>query len=344
MPAASIPLLARDREKYVFVGKTVWDVEAGKPLADETGLQIIDGSFQIKGAPNCFYSAAANRGTPDMPLSGFIYGPDSPPQRPSLTPGTATNLLEFPGYWMNADRRRVVWIEQGDFWRGEIDWPGSRIVNRKRVTNTGSFQAWMAPLLWWEQLLFVYGDFDKEKPIVRINLATGAADELNTYQAFTKEPPSNTNIHALCSPTFCRVVNVTPMAIYCYDARSDKTTFIYNKLERVRSEFSNTTPEADQVVWADDDVFYTYSKDALVTKVDVRNGRMVIVYKPSAIPGNQRRPSRIVQNAVPGGRYIDVVTMADNSSGSASFVERSLLDLTNGETKALPFTQADYGQ
>src|SRR6185295_9027275 len=120
-------------------------------------------------------------------------------------------------------------IQNGDYWRGEIDWPHATIVNRKQVTQVGQFGPANAPILWWVNVLLVWGDFDKNKPIVRMDLISGATEEISDYNHTLGRVVNEYSAGVITSTGHCRVAKWTPAAFYSYDVRTGKTTSFQNK-------------------------------------------------------------------------------------------------------------------
>lgn len=94
----------------------------------------------------------------------------------------AKNIADTCRY--SDDLRRVVWIKDGDIWRGDIDWNTGEIVHQKQVTHVGQFtfdsiDGHRRPIFWSGNNLFVEGRFNPAKPLVRIDLVTGALTELD---------------------------------------------------------------------------------------------------------------------------------------------------------------------
>jgi hypothetical protein len=348
---AKAPWLQPDAaEKYVFVGKNVWDTETGKQVPGATlPTPVLDHSRAVLGAPGVFYQEFSNHGVPALDTVGSIYKFDGTYPRTPTAIGTGTgNAGTFPGFWTDLQRRRVLWIEHGDFWRGDLDWAEVKIANRKQVTKLGSFQFANRPELWWEHMLYVWGGFDQQKPIVRINLATGAVDEMETDHVFGPDPHGD---GSFLSPNSCRICRITPGIIYSYDARTGKATEFSNKLEGIAG-MGATTPRlltrTDPAAWEGDDVVYFVTPDAIVAKLDFRNSRMQVMSPAmlDSVDGRSAAREVVVKGFVPGGHYVEIVTKKGmnappEAAGGTKINDRFLIDVTNGQRIALPMTADD---
>src|SRR5258706_2073321 len=211
-PEAAPWLQAENADKYVFVGKSVWEIESGKMVSPQGVSPVYGTARRIVGVNDKLFDIPISGPHPaGMITPGLIEMLDgSAPEMPTLDRKRENDTGNGPGFWVHSDHRRVVWMQGGDYWRGEIDWATAKVVNRKQLTQLGVFNPMTKPLLWWEHLLFVYGNFDKAKPIVRINLASGEITELETFRAFVLQPDGR----LMASPNASRVISVTPSLIY----------------------------------------------------------------------------------------------------------------------------------
>ncbi|HVX83845.1 MAG TPA: hypothetical protein VH253_03435 [Phycisphaerae bacterium] len=230
-PAPPSPWLQPENAaKYVFVGKQVWNVDSGQVVSPTGAPALQTPARPILGVTDRYYLDMNSHypGLPGMVTPGRVFAYDGTNVVPTLD-GQRPQDYGHLGYWMNADSRRIVWIEKGDYWRGEADWTKGTIVNRKKITSLNAFDTHNTPLLWWAQYLFVYGGFDKDKPIVRINLATGDTDELPSAHGLNLGP--DRALGGFVSPSYYRIVDPTSAILYCYDARTGQTTEIPSPLK-----------------------------------------------------------------------------------------------------------------
>jgi hypothetical protein len=326
-------------DKYLFAGKTVWDIDAGKIVSPDGAPQILEYSRPIVGVSDRLFFPGTNPAVAGIGQIGCIYTLGVPGVKfPTLGDQPSSAASDAQNFWASTDERRVVWIQGGDYWRGDVDWTSVKIINRKQLTTQGVFQPSNKPLLWWGNLLFVYGNFDKDKPIVRINLTTNAVDELPTYDCLAQMTQDQT-LGYFVSPGACRMIRVTPSIIYSYDARSGKATSIHNKCEDISSAnyvYSLSTEKPP--IWSDDDTAYFFNSLGLLAKIDFRNGRMEFISQPTLSSTTQNR----IQNVF--SHYADVITTGPGANPNQPiFKERFLLDVTTGQHTTLPFDDHDNG-
>lgn len=119
------------------------------------------------------------------------------------------------------DLRRAVWIENGDLWRCDIDWRARKVVNKTKVTDLGVLEN--EPFLWAGDHVFIQGNFDPEKPVVRINLVTGEVEEIDWFVKPDTDMPLYTN------PSETVAVSVSDEVIYLIDLSDGRTVTINNR-------------------------------------------------------------------------------------------------------------------
>jgi hypothetical protein len=334
-PTASGPWFdPANADQYVFVGKDVWDAATGKLIAAGAAPILYQVSLPVVGRSDRLWLRPSELGLPGMPAEGMLYSTTDLYQttHPTLEGKPHPALAEFPGFWIASDLRRAVWIDKGDFWRGMVDWNKSTVVDRKQVTHVGVFTG-KSPLLWCDELLYVNGGFDPAKPVVRVDLRSGATEELETYHVFNVSQSTYTaaTIAGMVSPSACNLVNATAETVYTYDARTGKAGAIHNVL------FNNTAVSSipDLVdgnhppVWLDDDAVVFVNAQAVVTKLDLRKQEMKVL-----LSGAASAPERFrVNNPLPGGRYLDIrgSNPPADSMSPEIFKERFLIDLMSGQ-------------
>jgi len=119
------------------------------------------------------------------------------------------------------DQYRMVWFADNDVWRGEMDWVTGEIKNRKRVTQLQVFTN-HEPLAWTGNHLFIHGNFNPKKPLVRVDLVTGEIQELDWLMF------EGRSIHkqVLWNPTGKVAIHPGPEAIRLIDMTNGKVTAI----------------------------------------------------------------------------------------------------------------------
>ncbi len=94
-------------------------------------------------------------------------------------------------HWMAAefmpdDLRRVIYIDKGDLWRATIDWKEGKLADARQITKLGLLDPQKNKLLHWHgNTAWLWGEFDKDKPVVRVNLLTGALMEMSSLGVFS---------------------------------------------------------------------------------------------------------------------------------------------------------------
>jgi hypothetical protein len=336
-------LQAETADKYVFVGKAVWEIESGKIVSPQGAPEVYGTARRIVGVNDKLF---------DIPVSGVHPAGMTTPsliemldgssqQMPTLDGKAENDTGNGPAFWVNSDHRRVVWMQGGDYWRGEIDWATAKVVNRKQLTQLGVFNPMTKPLLWWGHLLFVHGNFDKAKPIVRINLASGEITELETYRAFVVQADGR----LMVSPNACRVICVTPSVIYCYDVRTGRASMTRTKFEDLPSTRGRQLFVGLPPIWTDEDTIYSLDGAGYLARIDLRNSRMDVLQEPPVIIQLEERAYTKVEGLVPGSHLIDIARMSSGGKSTHAIPrERFLFDVTNTQRTALPFDDSANGR
>ena len=329
--ADDVPWLKPDSaSNYVFVNHAVYDASTGKQVspngAPDLGIPFLDGQ-PVLGAPDkILHHWTTNSGVEAL---GFGDGIKTP---------VLAGLGVAP--FAARDQRRLVWAQGGDVWRGEADWANGKIVNAKQLTNVGSFQS-LSPLLWSGQFLFDNGNFDPQKPIVRINLATGATDELSINDVGLAMGRNGTA--SIISPNCVHVVWATPDAIYSYDTRTNKRLLISND---IKIALDRKNPQ----YWVNDDLVYVLilNQTGNIAKLDLRNGTAELVIHPD--PAQPAFTATSFIRAVtrtsadttaaqpnPVGMLIQNTQYALAIVGDSGVQTLLLIDVTTGKRTTLPF-------
>jgi hypothetical protein len=322
-------------EKYVFIGKDVWGVASGKMIAQGVAPFLYETSRPVANVSDRLWLPATEFGLAGMPGEGMLYSTTDDYARvhPTLNGEKYQSTGDFPGFWINADLRRAVWIEKGDFWRGTVDWAKGNVGDRQQVTKLGVF-AGKAPVLWFGNLLFVNGGFDAAKPIVRIDLASGATEEIETYNVFNTASQSSYATAAmfagLASPSACCLVNPTAQTIYTFDARSGKAGAIRNVLagNAAVSSIPDVLNSGQAPAWLGDGEVVFVNAQSVVTKVNIEKQDMTVLFAPA----DRQHEHYAIKGALPGGKYMDIVVSTPGGQGEPPvFKERLLVDLASGK-------------
>ena len=144
------------------VGRPALVVELQQP-DEATSLTPTLGDYATYG----LFTKRINVMTPlmggEVATTSFVTG-----DRRSETPAEEQPLLA-------ADFRRTVRLKDGDLHRGVFDWATGEIVSETKVTDLGILKT--RPFLLHGNIALLYGGFDQDKPIVRVDLVTGDVQE-----------------------------------------------------------------------------------------------------------------------------------------------------------------------
>ena len=331
-------------DRYAFVGHDVWDVATGKLIAAGAAPLVYTNSRPVAGRPDRLWMRATELGLPGMPGEGLLYSTTDLYQsvHPTLNGEKWSSMGDFPGFWIASDLRRAVWIEKGDVWRGKVDWTAGKVVDRKQVTHVGVF-AGKSAALWTGETLYVNAGFDPAKPIVRIDLQSGATEEIETHHVFNAVGGnySAQTQAAMASPSAFWLISLTPQTIYTFDARTGKAGAIPNPLnDRSVSPTPELVLNDVPPVWLGDDAVVLVNPQSVVTKLDLAKQEAKVLFSSGASPLRFH-----VFGVLPGGRYLDIKGEAPAGQMEPPiFKERFLLDLVSGQKIATSLTQdADGG-
>jgi hypothetical protein len=327
--------------KYVFVNSAVYDVSTGKQVSPNGAPPRNE--QPVLGAPGEYFTPGVVAGEGNLNNDGIESVGRLDDRRPNAHPlpalkaggtggqtsfsnsnydtafGPSARGTAHPTPIAARDQRRLVWVQDGDVWRGEEDWADNKIINAKQLTNVGVFQN-LSPIVWWGQLLFVRGNFDPQKPIVRINLATGATDELPADDIGI----GTGNGGSYISPNSDHVVGFTPDVIFVNDLRTGKRLFISNDIKI----------DVGQIYWLNDDILYVIGlgdDNGNVAKLDLRNGKA-----EWAIPSDSAQPPIAVISFVKDSNYV-LATSKAAAPGQQRQSPLILIDLATGKRTTLPF-------
>lgn len=170
------------------------------------------------------------------------------------------------------DLRRAVWIRDGDIWRGDIDWTTGEIVHPKQVTHVGQFTfegsgGHERPVFWSGNELFVEGGFNPSKPLVRINLVTGAIAELGWLMYEAKsiagevafDPAERVALHAV--PGQLRIIDLTSGKAFKVSQRFDDDPWWKARMDkkpRLKQQLDYYAgSNVEQLPWLSDSVVVT---------------------------------------------------------------------------------------
>lgn len=234
-----------------------------------------------------------------------------------LQPGLADNF------------RRVVYLEDGDLWRAEVDWMAREVVNHEKVTNIGVLQG--GPygakyLRWYGNTLLLKADLSQEKPLLKIDLASGAVEELAYLRALDSGSvnPSGWRSCSLVPGPSAR----DPVTLSCYDIRN-------GEVSELTIDHNGTWPALFQggtgLLWIDDDTLVGIYQDqgcpatkasclpraGGIARVDFRTGQIENLFQGRVETENDRAyQENVLQTleVLPGRRHIALDVMQNAPS------------------------------
>jgi hypothetical protein len=240
---------------------------------------------------------------------------------------------KFDDYWLACqfipgDCRRVVLCSEGDLWRGTFDWKTGKLVDIKRITQIGLFRGKQV-LHWHGNRIWLWGEFDKQKPVVSIDLMTGTLEEITTLDVFTPRVTDMT-----VNPAGTLLARATEDAIYTY--RLDKnTTRAYPNAVLVPTG-SNIRPTTTVPAATHSSSLKWISDGKAIAEVGYENSVVLDFHNEQPIVVSHR--GYAVQGIVPGGEYIDIApsTLRPNRPDRPTPTSRMLVSLLDGTRSPLP--------
>ena len=224
-------------DKYVFLGKSVWDVETGKQVSPTGAPDVFETTRRIVGVTDRVYDVGVGGyHAAGMIAPGRIVMLDgSPIQEPKLDGQREMDGAERPGV-LDVERPPAGDLDRTRGLLARGDRLGDVQDRQPEAGHDGGFvqRAQQAASV-WGHLVFLWGNFDKEKPIVRLDLASGEMTELEAFRTLNllQNPQSvTTNV----SPGAYRIVYPTASLVYSYDVRTGKSSMFRNKYEILASE------------------------------------------------------------------------------------------------------------
>lgn len=206
------------------------------------------------------------------------------------------------GPFLSSDFRRVLYYQDGDLWTAEADWEGGDLVNRRQVTQIGvlgnpSIQQWPPILHWHANVVFIRADISTDRPVLKVDLATGDIEELPTAMLF--EPDM------FASPSGSRLCASQTELLVCRDLRTGETTRLRlpggtgfrDAIPDLFGDRKPARPGADvpeNTVWVDDETALSHATDHVMgeprllsrlVRADFAAGTAVILY--STEPGHR---------------------------------------------------------
>jgi hypothetical protein len=313
---------------YVFAIEEIWDVTTNAQVAYSHGG---DGTPRlVANQPGLVFFSALERVAAGFTFSTphlYVLGNKNFYLRPPIGSGSS----QQGDAYMASDYRRMALVENGDIWRGEFDWAKGEVVNKKRVTTNGLF-AGKKPLLWYGNTIYIDGQFSKEKPIVKVDLVSGALEEIPTYDVFKgREYAADRGMFINPTGDLCFFPHGS--VLNTYDARTGKAATV-----RITAEVKEhgrpvpidvVTPYS-KLTWIDSNTALCTEGEHPLVRVNVRTGASTVL---------DDRPGQFEEvSLLPGGHFADVLYKPREVYGKKLPAERYLIDVTNGMRTKVPYS------
>lgn len=359
----SDPAAVRFRDK-LLIGKDLWDGASSRPVTKDFVDPWGRGWRLVAGRPDLlFYDHESTSPLPPGLTRGGWIQKDGTVIRgkygiPSMEIcGTRYGCTEAPiggselGPYMSSDLRRVVYIQEGDLWRADVDWLTAAIDNRRKVTDIGLIQG--APIHWYGNTLFLNAGLSREKPILRIDLMSGAVEEMEPLGGLLFGPkavnPSGSRTCALRPGQSAS----SPSTLSCYDVQTGKVSELSIDLSARPGLFHLDT------VWIDDETLvalhahsgggkamqvqkYGPLEPAGAVRIDFRDEqiRMEPLYRAQVVEVNGvgRSDSVSALSVLPDRRHISLIATR-TESGRGAIQRRVRVAVADGESVELPGVQ-----
>jgi hypothetical protein len=316
--------------KFLCVDNDVYSIETLQPVAKGV-LAGLRGARVIKDSPGVFYIGGS---TEASQVPGIVKIPGW-----RFRPGDAANVkpleklpkqdIRGQSAYLASDLRRVAYIDKGDWWRGDIDWAAGDVVNRKQVTSVGQFSPNNQPVLgWFGNYLFVFGNFDEKKPVVRIDLVSGDLLEIPHSEVFHVRGTMHMGNVNPAGDRLIAAQRGDAKVIFAFDPYSAKEWTLPNIFKSPNGSTGPGLAPGSQVNWLDDDTALAVA-DLLLVKIDLAAGKTSVIPLPE---GSERG----VGTFLPGGQAVMVPGYPPGAPRERANYQMKVLDLRSGKTMDMP--------
>ena len=307
---------------HVVAQGDLWNLDTKEKVVD-AWIPHLAGVQPVKDAPGLYWKTIDDWGVaaPFGGLTAHGIGTLRPRGRTY-----APDFLRAGTGWIAADAVRVVWLEGGDFHRGEFDWKTGETKNRRPVTSLGVFDG-AKPVAWFGNSFYVDRPGAGSKPIARIDLRTGEVVEMAKPHAFGGGRGS---FPMRASPSGRYLAQDHPDGlIFVYDlVRQEEFRLAAAHIAKLFGQDQRTldAPRA----WANDRVFLGANG---WYDVELRKRQLV-----AELSHGKGYESLSMEELVvlPGGHHIDTVLRAHPIQPLPALADRYRIDLRSGEMVALP--------
>ncbi|HRQ87950.1 MAG TPA: hypothetical protein PLA50_04085 [Bacteroidia bacterium] len=351
---------------YVYVGNELWNTDTlTKERSPIYNGGNIDGpACLIRNQPGlvAFDAFGENKNT-----TGFLdlANADAEEYRTGQCGGSIRESIGISGIQQlrvsDADRRRFVFIAEGDLWRGTVDWRDRKAVDVKRLTNTSQLGG--ARILHWHgRTVWLWTGLSQKRPVARIDLITGAIAETPSYNLF----PEHEN-HLIASPSGEIIVSLTQERILALDLKNNRLIALANhfsvpvanpsanqarqeRYEQGKARIYTLEALDGRAVWLPGEKLLAYNDWGRPVVLDLRAGSGTILPAPPQLPpaADIRNSNVKLESHVAGTPYLLIGrTWSEDTPGGGRTVRKSdtlLLDASTGQYRPAPSGAQDFRQ
>lgn len=325
-----------EAEHFVFIENEIWDLRSfQKVLTWPHDYKYSPSNPQlVRGVSDALVDIHRNVREGAIPSLWRLDGSEY--RSSSLWHDSSTTNAR--SHWLAAefmpnDFRRAIYLNKGDIWRASVDWREGKLIDAQQVTKLGLLDPDKNKLLHWHgNTVWLWGEFDKDKPVVRVNLLTGAVTEMSSLGVFS---PSDRTGRTQRNPSGDLLYRVADGMVYSYDVRNNSySSFPNDRVHRRAHPALNDYTEGKSWNWVSDRMLQGMSSDpGTPFLIDWSLGKITNL-APQLGPFTN---CKFVE-ALPEGQYIDVAIeqTVGGRSIPADELARSLIEIATATVSALP--------
>jgi hypothetical protein len=217
-----------------------------------------------------------------------------------------------------------------------VDWNAKKLIDKQQVTKLGLLSSEKTRMLhWYGNTAWLWGGFDKDKPVIRVNLRTGAVTEMSSLGVFS---PSDRKERTQSSPNGDLLYRAADGMVYVYDIpKNSYKSFPNYRIHRVVQPAVNDFTQGKTWNWISDRQLQGMSSDpGKPNLIDWNLGKVV-----NLAPKSSPTTGYYFVDVLPGGKYIDVAEERSVRGRSipADELPRSLIEIATAKTVALPINR-----
>jgi hypothetical protein len=276
----------------LLYGKELWNIDTKQRLDENWNSGFLRPVADLPGR----YWSAQDWGQTIAPFGAL---------RPERTydPAGVEPLIPFintraDNVWVSPNHHTFLKLKDGDLWRGEIDWSNGSIKSEVNVTKLGLL-TFVKPVTWYGDDFYLRREQATDKPIVKVNIKTGAITEMKVRPAFKTASASSNGRYVFSS-------NGSDGLLYVYDAKTgEEFTLEATQYRRPNGIILNERPRpmsVQPVYWINGHTFYCDLGWYDLAKRE----RLVVETLPAVVKDIPAQITRKRYVLIPGGVYIDI--------------------------------------